>query len=270
MFFPDPWKLFLIVLIFVPLERLFALRREQRIFRSLWQLDAIYALLNPVLVGLGINALLVGALVLSSWLVPRQFQSWVGSQPFWLQLPVLILLADLGFYTVHRMFHKIPWLWKFHAIHHSIEELDWLAAHRVHPFDQIMTKGISLLPVVALGFSAWPIAVYAFLYQWQSLLIHSNVRIGFGPLARIIATPRFHHWHHANHPEAYDKNFAGQLSFLDALFGTLHMPAAKMPSRYGTDEAVPKRLAAQLAFPFRQAGARIQVQSGGEMAEAAK
>ena len=67
------------------------------------------------------------------------------------------ILADLGFYTVHRLFHKIPWLWKFHAVHHSIEEMDWLAADRVHPIDQIFTKGASLLPVFALGFAAGPL-----------------------------------------------------------------------------------------------------------------
>ncbi len=252
MFFPDPLKLLLIVIIFVPLERLFALRREQKILRALWQLDTIYLLLNPILVGLGINAVLVGALFLASWMVPSPLQSWVESQPFWIQFPVLLLLADLGFYGAHRMFHKIPWLWKFHAVHHSIEEMDWLAAHRVHPLDQVLTKGVSLLPIVALGFSAGPIAAYVFLYQWQSLLIHSNVKLNFGPIGRIFATPHFHHWHHANHPQAYDKNFAGQLSFLDALFGTMHLPEASMPRRYGTNEPVPKTIGGQMMFPFQQ------------------
>ena len=252
MFLPDPVAIMLAVLVFVPLERLFALHREQRIFRRLWQIDALHMLMNAVFVGFGINLLLFGALLLTPHLVPESLRLWVGAQPLWAQLPVMILLSDLGFYAVHRMFHKIPWLWKFHAIHHSIEELDWLAAHRVHPLDQIMTRGISLLPIAALGFSASSVAIYAVLYHWQSLLIHSNVRIGFGPLGRIIATPRFHHWHHAKHPQAFDKNFAGQLSFLDAIFGTMHMPVAEMPRRYGTNEPVPSNYGGQLAFPFQQ------------------
>jgi sterol desaturase/sphingolipid hydroxylase (fatty acid hydroxylase superfamily) len=120
----------------------------------------------------------------------------------------------------------------------------------VHPIDQILTKGTSLLPVFALGFSAWPIAVYGVLYQWQAVLIHSNVRVGFGPLGLIFASPRFHHWHHANHREAFDKNFAGQLSILDRLFGTLHLPEHEYPSRYGIDDPIPPRYAAQLLAPF--------------------
>ena len=270
MFFPDPVTILLAVLVFVPLERLLALRREQRIFRNLWQLDTIYLLLNATIISFGINVLIFAALMLTPHLVPESFRSWVGSQPVWIQLPVMIVLTDLGFYAVHRMFHKIPWLWKFHAVHHSIEEMDWLAAHRVHPVDQILTKGVSLLPVFALGFSAWPIAAYAFLYHWQSLLIHSNVRIGFGPLGRIFATPRFHHWHHANHREAFDKNFAGQLSFLDALFGTMHMPPAEMPRRYGTNEPVPQNYGAQLAFPFQHMAAEARPQSRDEMVKIAK
>ncbi|MGH6854671.1 MAG: sterol desaturase family protein [Aestuariivirga sp.] len=270
MFLPDPVTLILIVLVFVPLERLFALRREQQIFRKLWQLDAIYVLFNSVLIGLGINILLFTALMLTPYLVPEEFRAWVGAQAYWVQVPVMVLLSDIGFYAVHRMFHKVPWLWKFHAVHHSIEEMDWLAAHRVHPLDQILTKGVSLLPVMALGFSAWPVAIYAVLYQWQSLLIHSNVRIDFGAIGRILATPRFHHWHHANHREAFDKNFAGQLSFLDALFGTLHMPKVEMPRRYGTDVPVPKHYGGQLAFPFQQATAGDRVPSSGELANIVK
>lgn len=254
MLVPDPISIILVVLVFVPLERLFALRHEQRILRNLWQLDTVYLLVNGAIIGFGLNLVLFGALMLTSQIVPKQFQSWVGAQPFWLQLPVLLLLSDLGFYTVHRMFHKVPWLWKFHAVHHSIEEMDWLAAHRVHPLDQILTKGASLLPVVALGFSAWPVAAYATIYHWQSLFIHSNVKINLGPLARIFASPRFHHWHHANHAEAFDKNFAAQLSFLDALFGTLHMPTEKMPRRYGTNTPVPQNYGPQLMFPFQPEG----------------
>ena len=246
-------SLLLIMVVFIPLERLFALHREQRLFRRLWQLDTIYLLLNPTLIGLGIKGVLILLLLLTSWLVPPELQAWVGSQPFWMQFPVLLILADLGFYCAHRTFHSVPWLWKFHAVHHSIEEMDWLAAHRVHPIDQIMTKAASILPIFVLGFSAGPIAAFGLLYQWQSLFIHSNVKIEFGPLSWILATPRFHHWHHADHPEAYNRNFAGQLPFLDALFGTMHMPAAEMPARYGSDTPVPQNYGAQLLFPFRQA-----------------
>jgi sterol desaturase/sphingolipid hydroxylase (fatty acid hydroxylase superfamily) len=156
----------------------------------------------------------------------------------------------LGFYLVHRAFHKVPWLWRFHAVHHSIEEMDWLAAHRVHPIDQILTKGASLIPIFALGFASEPMFLFAVMYRWQALLIHSNVRIGFGPLRWIFASPQFHHWHHANHREAFDTNFAGQLSLLDLLFGTMHLPGRETPRLYGTDDPVPGDYVGQLAYPF--------------------
>jgi sterol desaturase/sphingolipid hydroxylase (fatty acid hydroxylase superfamily) len=251
MLLPDPVSIILAMLIFIPLERLLALRHEQGTFRKSWQLDSIYFLLNGIFISAGLKLILLAALVLGALLVPAQFRAWVGSLSFWIQLPAVLLVSDLGFYAAHRMFHKIPWLWRFHAVHHSIEEMDWLAAHRVHPLDQILTKGASILPIIALGFSPGAIAAYAALYHWQALLIHSNVKINFGPLAHIFASPHFHHWHHANHKEAYDKNFAGQLSFLDALFGTMHMPPERMPERYGTNMPVPKSYGSQMLYPLQ-------------------
>jgi sterol desaturase/sphingolipid hydroxylase (fatty acid hydroxylase superfamily) len=183
-------------------------------------------------------------------IVPASVQATVGGLPYWVQIPLVIVLSDLGFYWTHRMFHAVPWLWRFHAIHHSIEELDWLAAARVHPVDQILTKGVSLVPLVALGFSEWAIGAYALLYQWQSVLIHANLRIGFGPLRWLFASPEFHHWHHSNNREARDKNFAGQLSFLDALFGSLHLPRGQVPTGYGLDQPMPQRYVPQLIYPF--------------------
>ena len=89
------------------------------------------------------------------------------------------------------------------------------------------------------------------LYGWQSVLIHSNVRINFGPLRWLLASPEFHHWHHSRDREARDKNFAGQLPLLDLLFGTSYMPPGRMPSKYGLDQPVPATYPAQLLYPFR-------------------
>lgn len=237
-------------LVFVPLERLFALHKEQKVFRRGWANDLIFLLLNGFLIKLGLLAVIAASVYAAAWIVPASFQATVGGLPYWIQIPLVIVLSDLGFYWTHRMFHAVPWLWRFHSIHHSIEELDWLAAARVHPVDQILTKGVSLVPVVALGFSEWAIGVYALLYQWQSVLIHANVRVGFGPLRLLFASPEFHHWHHSSDREARDRNFAGQLSFLDALFGTLHMPRGQMPTAYGLERPMPQRYALQLLYPF--------------------
>ena len=236
--------------IFIPLERLFAIRAEQKLLRPGWINDLFYLLANGFLIKLCLALIIVATLGLSKWFMPTSIQVMARAQPYWVQFAEIIVIADLGFYAAHRAFHVVPWLWRFHAIHHSIEELDWLAGARVHPIDQILTKGVSIIPIVAFGFSEFAIAAFALLYQWQSIFVHSNLRFKFGPLRYLLASPEFHHWHHAREFEARDKNFAGQLPFLDALFGTLHMPKGKMPVKYGTDQPLPRRYVAQLLYPI--------------------
>ncbi len=182
-------------------------------------------------------------------IVPDTWQETLRNLPIWVQLPLVIVVSDLGFYLSHRLMHAHPALWKFHAVHHSSEELDWLASFRVHPVDQVLVKGSALLPIFVLGFSEAAIVLSYFLYQWHALLLHSNVRLPLGPLRWIIATPEFHHWHHANERDVWDKNFSGQLPLWDILFGTAHMPG-KMPEVYGVDDKVPEGYLGQLAYPF--------------------
>ena len=255
-YLPDLSRLGLLILVFVPAEHFLALRKGQRLFRTGWTNDVVYYLVNGPIIGLGISIVVLGIIVATECLMPEWIGIAISSQPYWLQIIEVLFLADMGFYAAHFAFHKISWLWKFHAVHHSIEELDWLAAHRVHPVDQIITKGVSLLPVFALGFSEVAIAIFGLIYSWHAILLHANVKIDFGPLRWLIASPEFHRWHHANQREAYDKNFAGQLSVIDLLFRTAYMPKGEIPIRYGTNERVPRTYLAQLAYPFRRKRAR--------------
>lgn len=261
-------ELLLIVLIFVPLERVLALRPQQKILRAGWVIDLTHLFATGVLIKLGLAAMLAAMILGAERLVPAEWRAAVAGQPQWLQFIGVLLLADLGFYLAHRAFHAVPFLWRIHSVHHSIEAMDWLAAHRVHPIDQILTKSASFLPVFAFGFSAEPILAFALLYQWQSLLIHANTRIGFGPLRWILASPHFHHWHHANHPEARDKNFAGQVPLWDLCFGTLHMPR-HAPERYGIDDPMPQSYLGQLAYPFLRKGQAAAAAAERERAPAA-
>jgi sterol desaturase/sphingolipid hydroxylase (fatty acid hydroxylase superfamily) len=243
--------LLLIAFVFVPLERMLARHPEQRVFRRGWMNDTIYLLLNGQFTSFCVGVLIVGMTMAAGWLVPVSVRAAAAGQPYWVQIVEVIVLADTGVYFAHRAFHAVPWLWKFHAIHHSSEELDWLAAFRVHPLDQLVTKGFSLLPVFTLGFSDVAIGAYMILYGWQSVLNHANMRINFGPLRWLLVSPEFHRWHHSRDREARDKNFAATLPLLDALFGTLHMPRGQMPSEYGLDQPIPATYPAQLLYPFR-------------------
>ncbi len=253
----DPTALLIAALVFIPLERLLPYKREQKVLREQWASDLVYALVNKVLIRLGlivIFAVVIGAVAEQ---LPPAVRDWVSSLPLWLQVIGVLFVADTGFYLAHRMFHAVPFLWRIHQVHHSIEELDWLAAHRVHPIDQTITQAFSLLPVFLLGFSGEAIVIFAVIYQWQSLLIHSNVHIPFGIFRWVLASPQYHHWHHGNQPEAYDKNFAGQLPIIDVIFGTHHFPKNEMPKKYGVDDPVPKSFLPQLLYPFTRDDARV-------------
>ena len=246
------FRLFLLAaILFIPLERLLGVRRGQKLLRPHWQVDLIYVFVNGVIIRLGLVGLVALALLASRLAVPEGLTQAIAGQPLWLQFVEVALLADLGFYWAHRAFHAVPALWRIHRVHHSIEELDWLAAARVHPIDQILTKGASLLPAFALGYSEAAIALFAILYHWHSLLLHANLGFGFGPFSRLIASPAFHRWHHCRDEEAWDRNFAGQLSLWDFLFGTAFLPEGRRAERFGIGEPMPAGYGAQLLAPFR-------------------
>ncbi|ESZ24795.1 sterol desaturase family protein [Mesorhizobium sp. L2C084A000] len=241
--------LLICALIFIPFEHLFA-ERPQKIFRKGFAVDLIYLLFNGFIIKLAIVMMAAGALGAAALLVSPAITQAVSGQPVWLQVAEIIVITDIGVYWTHRAFHKIPALWKFHAVHHGIEELDWLGAFHNHPVDAIVTKAISLTPIFFLGFSEASIAVFSTIYLGHTLLVHSNVRIPFGPLKWLIASPQFHRWHHANQREAYDKNFAGQLPFLDMLFGTYNPTGDKVPDKYGVDDPIPSTYFGQIGYPL--------------------
>ncbi len=242
----------LLAAVFMPLERLLPHDRSQRALRAGAGGDLVYLVVNSLLIGVVLGGIGVALVSLRAMVMPQVMLDAVASAPFWLQLCGVVVLGDFGFYLAHRAFHQIPVLWRFHAVHHSIEHLDWLAAHRVHALDQISTKTASLLPIILLGFQVEAVAIWGLLYGWHSLLLHANIRLPLGPLEGIIASPHFHRWHHAHDEEGRDKNFAGQLAFLDYLFGTAHRPEGRFPNAYGTDEPLPSGWLAQFAAPFKR------------------
>jgi sterol desaturase/sphingolipid hydroxylase (fatty acid hydroxylase superfamily) len=249
----DTLKYFLIVsLVFIPLEKIIPQKANQAIFRKGWSNDLAHVFLTGLMVSAGILLIAIVTSYLLENIIPIEFSAAIADQPIWLQFIEVLIIADIGFYWVHRAFHEIPCLWRLHTIHHSIKELDYLAAHRVHPIDQILTRGVTLIPVLSLGYDVETLALFSLFYRWHSLLIHSNTKIEFGILKWVIASPRFHHWHHANHTEAMNKNYAGQLSILDTIFGSLHLPKNEMPLRYGIDEVVPGSYLGQMIFPFQK------------------
>ena len=248
-------NLLLLVLIFVPLERLFPGRPDQAVFRPGWTTDTLHFLVSHLLVQVTTLLTVMPAAAVMAAAGGGWLHQAVQSQPVVLQLVEVVVVADLGEYTIHRLFHRVPALWRFHAIHHSSVHLDWMAGSRLHLVDVVVTRGFTLLPIVLLGFT--PAAVYAYLVfvSFHAVFIHANVRFRGGWLERVLVMPRFHHWHHSAAREAVDTNFAVHLPWIDRVFGTYHLPADRWPEEYGiAGDPVPEGYLAQLLAPFRRGG----------------
>jgi sterol desaturase/sphingolipid hydroxylase (fatty acid hydroxylase superfamily) len=242
-------------LMFAPIERIFPRAAEQRLFRAEWREDLFYYLVSSMLVQLiTFLSLAPSSVVMATTGSWSAFREAVASQPWILQLLEVMLLTDLAQYWFHRTFHRVPFLWGFHAVHHSARSMDWLASARMHFLEIILLRGITALPLLTLGFLPSVMQAYVGLVYVYSSLLHANLRGDFDKLGHFVATPRFHHWHHGLEEEAVDVNFAIHFPFLDRLFGTFHLPSGRWPKAYGVPEQVPHGYLAQLAYPFRRKG----------------
>lgn len=246
-------NLLLLALVFVPLERAFARLPAQKTFRFGWTTDGMHFMVSHLAVQVLTFLTLLPATALARLWQPEAVQVAIRGQPLLLQFAEIVLVADLVQYGVHRAFHRVPILWRFHAIHHSSRTLDWLAGSRLHVVDTVSTRGLVMLPVFLLGFTHVALYAYLVFVSFHAVFIHANVRFRFDWLDHVIATPRAHHWHHAVTP--VDKNFAVHLPVLDRLFGTQHLPAGAWPAAYGiAAHPVPEGWGAQLVHPFRAVG----------------
>jgi len=171
--------------------------------------------------------------------------------PLWLQAVLILVLGDFIGYWMHRWFHGER-LWRFHAVHHSSVDLDWLSAVRLHPVNDALMRVAGAVPLLALGLAPVALAGVAPVLTLMAILVHANLDWDWGPLRAVVASPRFHRWHHTDEASARDKNFAGLLPLWDILFGTYYMPKDRLPQQFGTESPVPPGLLGQLLFPFRR------------------
>ena len=238
-------------LIFVFIEKFFALRKDQPVFRPEWQTDFHHFIVNHMAVGFVLLATNLFVHKLFGWAATDGVQAWVRGLPFFGALLLIVLVADLVQYATHRAYHEVPVLWRLHAVHHSVKSMDWLAGSRQHIIELIITRTLVLAPIFVLGFSKEVIDAYIVIVGFQAVFNHANVSVRLGPLRYVIVTPNFHHWHHAQDDEAIDKNYAAHFAFIDHLFGTAVQSDREWPARYGVvGDYVPGGFWKQLAFPF--------------------
>jgi sterol desaturase/sphingolipid hydroxylase (fatty acid hydroxylase superfamily) len=245
----------ILVAIFVPLERLFA-ARPQKVLRKGIGVDLCYYFLSSFLPAL----LLSVPLGVLAWIahrgVPGGILAATAALPLWARASAGLVAGEIGYYWGHRWSHEVPFLWRFHSIHHSAEDVDFLVNSRAHPIDMVFGRFFGLVPIYVLGLggpvgtagSLVPVLVGLFGSVW-GFFIHANLRFRFGPLEWLISTPAFHHWHHTlNGP--INRNYASTLPWVDRVFGTHYLPRKEWPAAYGVEAKLPDSLAGQLLYPL--------------------
>jgi sterol desaturase/sphingolipid hydroxylase (fatty acid hydroxylase superfamily) len=175
----------------------------------------------------------------------------LAAQPLWQQAIQIFLIGDFIGYWQHRWFHG-GWRWRFHAVHHSSQDLDWLSSVRLHPVNDMLSRIIQAVPIVALGYNVGAVALFTVFTTIYAITLHANLNWTYGPFRYVIASPAFHRWHHTSESEGQDKNFAGFFPIWDLIFGTFYMPKGRQPEVFGTADPVPKGLIGQLVYPFRR------------------
>lgn len=239
--------------LFIPLERFAPHRPEQTVLRTEWREDVFYYLVSSLFVQVLTFLTLAPSQAIVAHTQWQQIRAGIGGQPWVLQVAEIMVLTDLAQYWLHRAFHRLPFLWRFHAVHHSAKTMDWLAGARMHFLEIAVLRSFTAIPMMTLGFEPSALQAYLVFVYVYSAFIHANVGWKLDWLSGWFVTPRFHHWHHGVEPEAIDVNFAIHFPLLDRLFGTHHLPKDAWPSGYGIGgHPVPRGYWQQFLYPFRR------------------
>jgi sterol desaturase/sphingolipid hydroxylase (fatty acid hydroxylase superfamily) len=239
--------------VFIFIEKMFPIYRGQPVFRPGWQTDFTHFIFNHFVVGLILLIVNLAIHRLFNWALYEPLQKGIQALPFVIELFLIVLVADFVQYWTHRAYHEVPFLWRFHSVHHSAKFMDWMAGSRQHVLELIVTRVGVLGMIYVLGFSKEVIDAYIIIVGFQAVFNHANVSLPWGPLKYILVTPDFHHWHHSSDQEALDRNYAAHFAFLDYLFGTAVKSERRFPDNYGVlGDYMPEGFVKQQTFPFKR------------------
>jgi sterol desaturase/sphingolipid hydroxylase (fatty acid hydroxylase superfamily) len=208
-------------------------RKDQAVLRKDFWLDAFYMFFNFFLFSLVIYNAASDVVVnlfrdlLASVGIENLVALEVGSWPVWVQLLTLFVLRDFIQWNVHRLLHRVPWLWEFHKVHHSVEEMGFAAHLRYHWMENVVYRALEYIPLSMVGFGIDDFFIVHIFTLAIGHLNHANVRLPLGPLRYVLNNPQMHIWHHARDlPEGHPHgiNYGLTLSLWDYLFGTAVIP----------------------------------------------
>jgi sterol desaturase/sphingolipid hydroxylase (fatty acid hydroxylase superfamily) len=221
----------MMALIYVPMEVLWPQYPDQSPFRKDWTLDIVYFMSTHFPIQVLSFLVLLPATQATKYLGVPALQHAIARLPWLLQFFVAVVVADLSEYFIHFAFHKVPFLWRFHAVHHSSKAMDWIAGSRSHFIDDTLVRAFILVPMM-FGFSQSIIFAYLVFVTLHATWTHCNFRPNAKWLEEFLVMPRYHHWHHTSEKEGIDKNFAIHFPWIDRLFGTYYFPD-HWPQQYG-------------------------------------
>ncbi len=235
--------------VFMAIEKLAPVRKDQPILRDKWVLDMKYFF---------VYHLALGAFLIGTNTVLNTFVSWmqidsvalaVSTMHPLLQFFAIMLIVDLTQYAIHRTYHSTSFLWRIHAVHHSSEHLDWLSSSRLHILETLPLRLFLLVPVFVLGFDPAVVNIYVVFASFQATLLHANLKLELGWFEHLFVVVRHHHWHHSNDARAHNTNYAAHFPWIDRIFGTFY-EAKGWPTEYGVSEKIPSTVLGQAAYPF--------------------
>jgi sterol desaturase/sphingolipid hydroxylase (fatty acid hydroxylase superfamily) len=240
------------------LERLAPWRPQQKAFRKQIGQDFFWLVFNGHYAGVLLAAL-------ANWVwqsatpwrfgpnLPNDLSGALTDSPVWVQFLVFLVVKDILEWCIHNLLHRIPWLWEFHKLHHSIEELDWIGNMRFHWMEIVVYRGLTYFPLFLLGVDETVILWIAVFSTLIGHLNHSNLNLDWGIFRYVLNSPRLHVWHHdvVQHQKS-GQNFGIVFSLWDFLFGTAYLPARGEPARLGFERMAefPQGLLQRLIYPF--------------------
>src|SRR5262245_24746693 len=241
------------------LDRLAPWRSCQRAWRDQFGQDLFWLVFNGHYAGILLASLSAWILQVLTRLIGPEFRlpgpiTFLTDRPLWLQFLVFLVVKDFLEYLIHNLLHRVPALWEFHKLHHSIRELDWIGNMRFHWMEIAVYHSLTYLPLFLLNVDARVILWIAIFTTIMGHLNHSNLNLDWGIFRYLLNSPRLHVWHHdlVQH-DRHGQNFGIVFSLWDYLFGTAYAPAQGYPAKLGFDgmDLFPSGLVSRMIYPLR-------------------
>jgi ornithine lipid hydroxylase len=241
------------VVIITLLEWVLPYRKEWAPNKEEARTDIIFMLLIQILLPKLLAIVTVMTISNYAGMQHLPFQQWWPHQiPVWCQMLLMMFIADLPRYWLHRAAHEWTSLWRFHAVHHSVKKLNWINVGRFHPIDKSLQFVCDTLPFILLGLSKEVLALYFVVYSIKGFFQHSNVDVKLGWLNYIISGPELHRWHHSKVIKESNTNYGNNVIVWDILFGTFFLPKKATVKNLGLlKKDYPTTFISQMKEPFK-------------------